>query len=135
MGHPGDSSGKMRPRENPCRPLRDSRTFPTLARHFRAGLSHAAAARLDLGRFWCAVLLGIYFPHTHRMPPSSDVRESRQDAGATKAKGRPIWPPSLSLRIKLVYLCVPAPEACPAVAPAALCPADGADMELCCEAL
>jgi len=32
--------------------LWDSPTFPTFTRHFRAGLSHAAAARLEFGRFW-----------------------------------------------------------------------------------
>ena len=41
--------------------LRDSHSFPTLTRHFRAGLSHTAAVRLDLRRFGCAVFFGILF--------------------------------------------------------------------------
>jgi len=35
--------------------LRDSHIFLILTRHFRAGLSHAAAARLDLSRVTFAV--------------------------------------------------------------------------------
>jgi len=39
--------------------LRDSRTFPALTRHCRAGLSHSAAARLDRTGFWSTVFDGI----------------------------------------------------------------------------
>jgi len=39
--------------------LRDSHNFPILTPHFRAGLSNAAAARLDTGRVWATTLPGV----------------------------------------------------------------------------
>jgi len=38
--------------------LRDSRLITILSRHFRAGLSHAAASRLDYGRFLVCWIMG-----------------------------------------------------------------------------
>jgi len=43
-------------RENSCRPFGDSLSLPTPPGHLRAGLSHAAASRLDFGGVCSTVL-------------------------------------------------------------------------------
>ena len=64
--------------------LRDSRAFPTFTRHFRAGLSHAAASRLEFGRLRSTALPEIQFS-----PTTKALKEKKGFIAALKALRHP----------------------------------------------